>query len=60
MNASIEINDKINFSKSVKNPFAKIARAAQENNGELPPEISKQMMREAIAELRGSAAGQDK
>jgi len=59
MNATIEIKDKINFSKAVRNPFAKIAKAARENNGELSPDVSKQMMREAIAELRNSVAGQD-
>lgn len=46
--------------RPVRNPFAKIAKEARENNGELSLDVSKQMMREAIAELRSAVAEQDK
>lgn len=54
MNETIQVEDNIDFSKAVKNPFAKIAKAARENNGELSPEDSKRMMKEAIEQLRKS------
>ncbi|MEE3481722.1 MAG: hypothetical protein VZQ80_07015 [Lachnospiraceae bacterium] len=59
MSASVNVKDDIDFSKAIKNPFAKIARASKDNNGELPPDKSRQMMREAIAELRKAAAEQN-
>lgn len=59
MSTAAKIKDEIDFSKAIKNPFAKIARASRENNGELPPDTSRQMMREAIAELRKAAAEQN-
>lgn len=51
MSVDVKINGSIDFSRAVRNPFSKIAKAAKENNGELPPETSKTMMREAIAVL---------
>lgn len=41
-----------NRRKGVKNPFYKIHSAAQENGGTLPEEVRKQMMEEAVSELR--------
>lgn len=38
--------------KAIKNPFYKIHVAAQECGGTLPEEKRKEMMTEAIAELR--------
>lgn len=52
MNKTLKVEENIDFSKAVKNPFAKIARAAKECNGELSPEESKKMMKEAIDQLR--------
>lgn len=51
MNANIEIEESIDFSKAIKNPFAKIAREARKNHGELPPDTSRKMMVEAIKEV---------
>ena len=58
MNTAIKIDERICLSKAVRNPFAKIAKANRESNGTLPAEISRQMMREAIAELKEKAAEQ--
>ena len=52
--SGVLVDDQIDFSKAVKNPFAKIAKAAKENNGELPADKSRQMMREAIEELKAA------
>jgi len=38
--------------KAIKNPFYKIHMAAIENGGDLPEEKRKEMMKEAISELR--------
>ncbi|MEE0954622.1 MAG: hypothetical protein U0L49_02285 [Eubacterium sp.] len=52
MNTVFEENESIDFSKAVRNPFAKIAREARDNNGDMSPERTRKMMREAIAELK--------
>lgn len=52
MNSAVKINNNIDFSKARKNPFAKIAEASSKNNGELSPSVSRQMMKEAIEELK--------
>lgn len=54
-----KVTPKVKFSIAVRNPFAKIAKAARDNNGDLSPDVSEQMMREAIAELRNSVAEKD-
>lgn len=48
---TVNIQDNIDFSKAIKNPFAKIAREARKNYGELPPDTSRKMMVEAIKEV---------
>lgn len=52
MNTAVKIKDNIDFSKARKNPFAKIADASRKNNGELSPSVSRQMMKDAIEELK--------
>ena len=51
MSEALAITEKIDFRKAVKNPFARIAKAAKDNGGTLPIETSKMLMKEAIAEL---------
>ncbi len=58
MNSTVEIRDNIDFTRAIKNPFAKIAKAAKECNGELSNETSEKMMKEAIEEIRKKVAGQ--
>jgi len=38
--------------KAIKNPFYKIHAVAMENGGDLPEEKRKEMMKEAILEIR--------
>lgn len=59
MSSAMKIQDHVDFAKATRNPFAKIARAARENNGELSESTSKQMMKEAISELRAATAEQE-
>jgi len=58
MNSIVEIRDNIDFTRAMKNPFAKIAKAARKCNGKLPNETSEKMLKEAIEEIRKTAAGQ--
>ena len=58
MSSAAKIKDEIDFSKAIKNPFTKIARAARENNGELSSDTSEMMMKEAIEEIRKTVARQ--
>ena len=51
MSEAVKVAKQIDFNRAVRNPFAKIAKAAKNNGGTLPAEISKQMMKEAIREL---------
>lgn len=45
---TMNIQDNIDFSKAIKNPFAKIAKEAKKNHGELSLDTSRKMMKEAI------------
>ena len=55
MSEAVRVLDKIDFSRAIKNPFAKIAKAAVANGGTLPIDVSKRMMKEAISEVYKSA-----
>ena len=48
---TMNIQDNIDFSKAIKNPFAKIAKEAKKNHGELSLDTSRKMMKEAIKEV---------